>query len=191
MSFPIIRNPLLPSPPSSKKKSSKLRRTEFFSSLQISAAASLKPSISTDSFRNFVTQTIHHISGANTRMNKRIMPSGMPKSATMGVNCYNRYPIIQEPLVHYNGSKHTLEELPVEKLTWIKEDQLNDGIRNPLSHYHHSIVLRKPLKRSKTLQVSSLELNIYFLCLTVTVVINYHLPLLFKNLKLNLKQCFI
>ncbi|KAG0787155.1 hypothetical protein G6F29_009015 [Rhizopus arrhizus] len=147
MSFPIIRNPLLPSPPSSKKKSGKLRRTEFFSSLQISAAASLKPSISTDSFRNFVTQTIHHISGANTRMNKRIMPSGIPKSATMGVNCYNRYPIIQEPLVHYNGSKHTLEELPVEKLTWIKEDQLNNGIRNPLSHYHHSIVLRKPLKR--------------------------------------------
>lgn len=146
-SFPTLRNPLLPSPPR-KKKPSKLSRTEFFSSLQLSAAASLKPSISTDSFRNFVNQTIHHISGANVRMNKRIMPSGMPKSATMDMN-HDHYPSM-EPLVHYNGPQHTLEELPAEKLNWIKEDQLSNSMKNPLSHYSRSIVLRKPLKRSKT-----------------------------------------
>ncbi|CEG67594.1 hypothetical protein RMATCC62417_03999 [Rhizopus microsporus] len=152
-SFPTLRNPLLPSPPR-KKKPSKLSRTEFFSSLQLSAAASLKPSISTDSFRNFVNQTIHHISGANVRMNKRIMPSGMPKSATMDMN-HDHYPSM-EPLVHYNGPQHTLEELPAEKLNWIKEDQLSNSMKNPLSHYSRSIVLRKPLKRSKTYHQLSL-----------------------------------
>ncbi|KAI9256274.1 hypothetical protein BY458DRAFT_441879 [Sporodiniella umbellata] len=154
MSFPVIRNPLLPSPPPSKKKPSKLRRSEFFSNLQLSAAASLKPSLSTDSFRQFVNQTIHHISG-NPRMNKRIMPSGMPKSATMATYTTTRPSAVLEPLVHYNGPQHTLEDLPVEKLHWIKEDLLNNGMKNPLAHYSQSIVLRKPMKLLQVIATDS------------------------------------
>lgn len=55
-----------------------------------------------------------------------------------------------EPLVHYNGPYHTLESLPVEKLNWIKDEQTSTLVKNPLTNYTKSIVLRKPLTRSQT-----------------------------------------
>lgn len=55
-----------------------------------------------------------------------------------------------EPLVHYNGPFHTLEALPIEKLNWIKDEQTSALVKNPLTNYHKSIVLRKPLTRSQT-----------------------------------------
>jgi len=55
-----------------------------------------------------------------------------------------------EPLVHYNGPYQTLESLPAEKLNWIKDEQTSTLVKNPLTNYTKSIVLRKPLTRSQT-----------------------------------------
>jgi hypothetical protein len=52
-----------------------------------------------------------------------------------------------EPIVHYNGSYHTLEQLPDEKWQWIKRPSLAEsqqGLQNPLATCSTSIVFRKP-----------------------------------------------
>lgn len=160
--YPTIRNPLLPSPRISSSRS-RFRKSDLLSNLSLSTTASLKSSISTASFRSFMSQTMSQISNASNTLristNRRIMPStGMQKSATeKGVfqhyisNKKSNNNSDGEPLVHYNGPCHTLESLPVEKLNWIKDEQISSWVKNPLTNYNKSIVLRKPLMRSQTL----------------------------------------
>ncbi|KAI8356707.1 hypothetical protein EDC96DRAFT_446174 [Choanephora cucurbitarum] len=136
--YPTIRNPLLPSPPTMRRKS--------FS------AESLRSSISTASIRSFM----HHLS--STRMSqanrRKIMPL-MPKSVTEKSIHYGRFQQ-NEPLVHYNGPFHTLESLPLETLNWIKDEQTSTLVKNPLTDYQRSIVLRKPIHRNtQILQIIS------------------------------------
>jgi hypothetical protein len=63
---------------------------------------------------------------------------------------YHTKPSEGEPLVHYNGPHQTLESLPVEKLNWIKDEPTSSLVKNPLTNYEQSIVLRKPVTRSQT-----------------------------------------
>lgn len=143
--YPTIRNPLLPSPPTQQRR---FRKSDLFSNLSISSSAGLKSSISNASLRSFMSQTIHSISHVSStlRINKRIMP--VPPTKSVSIDNFQHH---QEPIVHYNGPYHTWESLPEEKLLWIKDEQTAACVRNPLSSYNKSIVLRKPLTRSKTL----------------------------------------
>jgi hypothetical protein len=113
-----------------------------------------------------MSQTMSQISNASSTLrisnNRRIMPStGMQKSATDKGDLLHYLSDKKsnhnkqghgdgEPLVHYNGPCHTLECLPVEKLNWIKDEQTSAWVKNPLTNYNRSIVLRKPLMRSQT-----------------------------------------
>ncbi|KAI8076953.1 hypothetical protein BDF21DRAFT_364277 [Thamnidium elegans] len=121
--------------------------------------------MSTASIRGFMSQTINQLSNASTTFrfgpNKRIMPSTpsttistkfLTKSVTEHIiNKPTKKKDLQhttcEPLVHYNGPFHTLESLPMEKLNWIKDEQTSALVKNPLTNYNRSIVLRKPLTR--------------------------------------------
>ncbi|ORX45547.1 hypothetical protein DM01DRAFT_334194 [Hesseltinella vesiculosa] len=52
-----------------------------------------------------------------------------------------------DPIVHYNGPQHTLEQLPDEKWQWIRQPSLAEsqqGLQNPLSNCDTSIMFRKP-----------------------------------------------
>ncbi|KAI8644325.1 hypothetical protein BD408DRAFT_340857 [Parasitella parasitica] len=156
--YPTIRNPLLPSPPMSSSRS-RFRKSDLLSNLSLSTTASLSSSISTASFRSFMSQTMQQISNASTTFrvghNRRIMPQQssqiMQKSATEKIISSSAKKtaknVDNEPLVHYNGPFHTLESLPVEKLNWIKDEQTSTLVKNPLTNYNKSIVLRKPLTR--------------------------------------------
>lgn len=166
-SYPTIRNPLLPSPPTSSSRT-RFRKNELLSNLSLSTTATLKSSISTASIRSFMSQTMSQISNASTTFrfgpNKRIMPTTpstttgfLSKSATeksinikSTKNKKGQHDTTIEPLVHYNGPFHTLESLPMEKLNWIKDEQTSALVKNPLTNYNRSIVLRKPLTRSQT-----------------------------------------
>jgi hypothetical protein len=164
-SYPTIRNPLLPSPPISSSRNRFRSKNDLLSNLSLSTTATLKSSMSTASIRSFMNQTIHQISSSTLRIgnNKRIMPV-LPKSATtdknidsmmmkkklLGGNKKGFQEDNAEPLVHYNGPFHTLESLPIEKLNWIKDEQTSALVKNPLTNYNRSIVLRKPLSRSQT-----------------------------------------
>lgn len=171
--YPTIRNPLLPSPPTSSTRN-RFSKTELLSNLSLSSNSTLKSSISTASIRTFMSQTISQISNASATFrfgsNKRIMPTTpsatiggfLSKSATetsidFKVNKSNKKALnnssvaaVIEPLVHYNGPFHTLESFPIEKLNWIKDEQTSALVKNPLTNYHQSIVLRKPMSRSQT-----------------------------------------
>ncbi|GAN09537.1 hypothetical protein MAM1_0273d09067 [Mucor ambiguus] len=158
--YPTIRNPLLPSPPMASSRS-RFKKSDLLSNLSLSTTATLSSSISTASIRSFMSQTMSQISNASTTLrighNRRIMPhSGssqiMPKSATEKTLSTKKTAknTDNEPLVHYNGPFHTLESLPVEKLNWIKDEQTSTLVKNPLTNYTKSIVLRKPLTRSQT-----------------------------------------
>ncbi|KAI8890240.1 hypothetical protein K501DRAFT_328618 [Backusella circina FSU 941] len=142
--YPTIRNPLLPSPPIQQRR---FRKSDLLSNLSISSSAGLKSSISNASLRSFMSQTIHSIShvSSSLRINKRIMP--VPPVKSVSIDNFQPH---EEPIVHYNGPYHTWESLPEEKLLWIKDEQTAACVRNPLSSYNKSIVLRKPLTRSKT-----------------------------------------
>ncbi|KAI9244739.1 hypothetical protein EDC94DRAFT_629279 [Helicostylum pulchrum] len=175
--YPTIRNPLLPSPPASSSRS-RFRKTELLSNLSLSTTSStLKTSMSTASIRSFMNQTISQLSNASSTFrfgpNKRIMPSTpsttvntnfLSKSVTDHIiNKPTKKKDLQnttcEPLVHYNGPFHTLESLPMEKLNWIKDEQTSALVKNPLTNYNRSIVLRKPLSRSQTYPIISTNLN--------------------------------
>lgn len=167
--YPTIRNPLLPSPPISSSRNRFRSKNDLLSNLSLSTTATLKSSMSTASIRSFMNQTIHQISNASSTLrignNKRIMPV-LPKSATtdknidsmmkkklsLNSNKKNQQDLGNnaEPLVHYNGPFHTLESLPMEKLNWVKDEQTSALVKNPLTDYNRSIVLRKPLTRSQT-----------------------------------------
>lgn len=166
--YPTIRNPLLPSPPTSSSRS-RFRKTELLSNLSLANTSStIKTSMSTASIRSFMSQTINQLSNASSTFrfgpNKRIMPSTpsttistnfLSKSVTDHIiNKPTKKKDLQnttcEPLVHYNGPFHTLESLPTEKLNWIKDEQTSALVKNPLTNYSRSIVLRKPLSRSQT-----------------------------------------
>lgn len=166
--YPTIRNPLLPSPPTSSSRS-RFRKTELLSNLSLANTSStIKTSMSTASIRSFMSQTINQLSNASSTFrfgpNKRIMPSTpsttistnfLSKSVTDHIiNKPSKKKDLQnttcEPLVHYNGPFHTLESLPMEKLNWIKDEQTSVFVKNPLTNYSRSIVLRKPLSRSQT-----------------------------------------
>lgn len=160
--YPTIRNPLLPSPPISSSRS-RFRKSDLLSNLSLSTTATLSSSISAASIRSFMNQTMQQISNASTTFrignNRRIMPHNtsnqiMQKSATEKVISPSTKKAFKnldnEPLVHYNGPFHTLESLPVEKLNWIKDEQTSTLVKNPLTNYTKSIVLRKPLTRSQT-----------------------------------------
>jgi hypothetical protein len=164
--YPKIRNPLLPSPPLSASRSVKFRKSELFSTLSLSTTATLKSSISAVSIRGFMSQTINQISTASSRIgsNRRIMPTNTSSKFLSKSSTDKGFDIISkssrskhvpeesevEPLVHYNGPVHTLESLPVEKLNWIKDEPASAFVKNPLTNYNRSIVLRKPLTRSQT-----------------------------------------
>ncbi|KAI7854796.1 hypothetical protein BDC45DRAFT_508147 [Circinella umbellata] len=56
-----------------------------------------------------------------------------------------------DPVVHYNGPCDTLDQLPAEKLAWVKREPVSaEGLRHPLLDCSGSIVLRKPVTRSQT-----------------------------------------
>jgi hypothetical protein len=163
--YPTIRNPLLPSPPISSSRS-RFGKSDLLSNLSLSTTATLSSSISAASIRSFMNQTMQQISNASTTFrkgnNRRIMPQNiskqiMQKSATEKVISPSTKKTFKnldnEPLVHYNGPFHTLESLPVEKLNWIKDEQTSTLVKNPLTNYTKSIVLRKPLTRSQTYPV--------------------------------------
>ncbi|CAO0797865.1 unnamed protein product [Mucor circinelloides] len=158
--YPTIRNPLLPSPPMASSRS-RFRKSDLLSNLSLSTTATLSSSISTASIRSFMSQTMSQISNASTTFrighNRRIMPHGsssqiMHKSATEKMISTKKTAksMDNEPLVHYNGPYQTLESLPAEKLNWIKDEQTSTLVKNPLTNYTKSIVLRKPLTRSQT-----------------------------------------
>lgn len=148
--YPTIRNPLLPSPPPSATRS-KFPGKDLLSSLSLSTTATLTTSMSTSSIRSFMNQRLSQI---RIGQNRRIMPSGMHKSMTdkhdLKYYSMKKESLENEPLVHYNGPYQTLESLPVEKLNWIKDEQTSSLIKNPLTNYNKSIVLRKPVTRSQT-----------------------------------------
>lgn len=166
--YPKIRNPLLPSPPLATSRSGKFRKNELLSTLSLSTTATLKSSISAASIRGFMNQTMNQITTASSRIgnSRRIMPSNttskfLSKSSTdkgfdiiskaTRSKSHNNVPEDNndiEPLVHYNGPIHTLESLPVEKLNWIKDESASAFVKNPLTNYNRSIVLRKPLTRT-------------------------------------------
>lgn len=158
--YPTIRNPLLPSPPMASSRS-RFRKSDLLSNLSLSTTATLSSSLSTASIRSFMSQTMSQISSASTPFrighSRRIMPHSsssqvMLKSATEKTLSAKKTlkSTDTEPLVHYNGPFHTLESLPVEKLNWIKDEQTSTLVKNPLTNYTKSIVLRKPLTRSQT-----------------------------------------
>ncbi|KAI7899068.1 uncharacterized protein BX663DRAFT_522194 [Cokeromyces recurvatus] len=170
--YPTIRNPLLPSPPARPKRR-EFMKLKLFSNLTISTAATLTSSISTASIRGLMSQTMHQISsaGSTLRLNsgKRIMPLVadddkpiMPKSITENNISIRRLMSIsdirqpslneeKEPIVYYNGVCNTLEQLPKEKLDWIKnDDDTRFSLENPLTNYDESIVLCKPCFRFQT-----------------------------------------
>lgn len=138
--YSSFRNPLLPSPPQSAT------RSKFFSNISLATNATLTKSISTSSFRGFMTKTMSQV---RLGQNRRIMPSGMQKSYTDKPYHLAKSSLENEPLVHYNGPHQTLESLPAEKLNWIK-DETTCGTQNPLTDYEQSIVLRKPVTKSQT-----------------------------------------
>ncbi|KAI7894872.1 uncharacterized protein EV154DRAFT_458747 [Mucor mucedo] len=150
--YPTIRNPLLPSPPASSTRS-RFSKTELLSNLSLSNNSTLKSSISTASIRTFMSQTMSQISNASATFrfssNKRIMPTTpSTKNSSSKKGSHNlAAAAVAEPLVHYNGPYHTLESFPIEKLNWIKDEQTSALVKNPLTNYHQSIVLRKPLTR--------------------------------------------
>ncbi|KAG1109958.1 hypothetical protein G6F42_015483 [Rhizopus arrhizus] len=140
---------------------SRFRKSDLLSNLSLSTTATLSSSISTASIRSFMSQTMSQISNASTTFrighNRRIMPHGstrqiMHKSATEKMISTKKTAksMDNEPLVHYNGPYQTLESLPAEKLNWIKDEQTSTLVKNPLTNYTKSIVLRKPLTRSQT-----------------------------------------
>ncbi|KAI8985877.1 hypothetical protein BDB01DRAFT_786639 [Pilobolus umbonatus] len=156
-SYPVIRNPLLASPPA--KSNNRFRKTSLLSNLSLASATTVKSTVSNITIRGFMNHAIHHLSTATAGMklntNKRIMPS-MPKSHTeksIG-RSYKMYDDAEsklaEPIIHYNGPYHTLEALPEEKLIWIKNEMPSSVFKNPVSEYDQSIVLRKPMTRSST-----------------------------------------
>ncbi|KAI9321785.1 hypothetical protein BX666DRAFT_1874954 [Dichotomocladium elegans] len=56
-----------------------------------------------------------------------------------------------DPVIHYNGPYETLDQLPDEKLQWIRREPVEaEGLRHPLADCPKSIVLRKPVTRSQT-----------------------------------------
>lgn len=55
-----------------------------------------------------------------------------------------------EPIVHYNGPYHTIDQLPDEKWQWIRHPSLAEsqqGLQNPLANWiSSSLVFRKPYR---------------------------------------------
>ncbi|KAI9486970.1 MAG: hypothetical protein EXX96DRAFT_61221 [Benjaminiella poitrasii] len=180
--FPTIRNPLLASPPT-KPKRREFSRPKILSTLSITTTATFTSSISTASIRGLMSQTMHQISSASSTLRlssgKRIVPVAasnldkaiMQKSMSEKNASLKRFmsetqikkltPSLaeKEPIVHYNGSSHTLESLPKEKLDWIKNEQNTFSSENPLTNYSQSIVLRKPLSRCRTFPIIPPSVN--------------------------------
>ncbi|KAI9309245.1 hypothetical protein BJ944DRAFT_41065 [Cunninghamella echinulata] len=64
-----------------------------------------------------------------------------------------------EPIVHYNGPYHTIDQLPDEKWQWIRHPSLAEsqqGLQNPLANWHSSsLVFRKPYRPFSSLSSSA------------------------------------
>ena len=146
--YPTVKNPLLQSSPPPRRSTS-----GGPSSVNIKG-------LSSASFRNFFSKSFHQLSTASSQIrlggssHKRIGPSSsftdtkvvkkQSSAATKGAS--------SDPLVHYNGPCDTLDQLPDEKLAWIKQEPVSaEGLRHPLLDCSGSIVLRKPVTRSQTL----------------------------------------
>ncbi|KAI8337192.1 hypothetical protein BC941DRAFT_470928 [Chlamydoabsidia padenii] len=202
--YPVVRNPLLPSPPRAPAHRFRMfqQRPQYPGSPSNSITPSLRSSFSALSIKNMVNKSFHCLSQAGQmRTSKRIAPAKIKTSSfdlkqndddtsaqskkdslfTPIDDDYddhqsNHHRLIHkslssfsfmsfkkkqhptksistnmikkmEPIVHYNGSYHTLEQLPDEKWQWIKHPSLAEtqqGLQNPLATCSTSIVFRKP-----------------------------------------------
>ncbi|KAI9498283.1 hypothetical protein BDB00DRAFT_799690 [Zychaea mexicana] len=154
--YPTVKNPLLPaSPPSSRR----LGAGPTSTSLAIKGKG-----LSSASFRNFFSRSFYQLSTAGTQIrlgaptHKRIGPSSSfteTKRSLTGLSKKYSHTVAKgassDPVVHYNGPCDTLDQLPGEKLAWIKREPVSaEGLRHPLLDCSGSIVLRKPVTRSQT-----------------------------------------
>ncbi|KAF7732161.1 hypothetical protein EC973_006416 [Apophysomyces ossiformis] len=76
------------------------------------------------------------------------MPTAGPVTQSKQETKKHKQKAATEPTVHYNGPFHTLEQLPEEKLAWIKQETSNLG--HPLANCTQSVVMHKPHIRSQT-----------------------------------------
>ncbi|KAI9277202.1 hypothetical protein BDA99DRAFT_495136 [Phascolomyces articulosus] len=166
--YPTVKNPLLPSPPPSRRLGS-----------GASTSLSIK-GLSSASFRNFFSRSFHQLSTAGTQIrlggstHTRIVPSTSLSSDTKKRPSLLKKESVSvsrslstapttvktsaagtnkngDPVVHYNGPYDTLDQLPDEKLAWIKREPVSaEGLRHPLLDCSESIVFRKPITRSQT-----------------------------------------
>ncbi|KAI8391755.1 uncharacterized protein BYT42DRAFT_557978 [Radiomyces spectabilis] len=142
-SYSNLRNPLLPSPPQGSRT---------FKDLS---------SASTASFRQFFNRPFRNLSTTGSQLRlaptKRVVPSisvdghrkqlsKRPQTVTPNTT------VTQDPIIHYNGPVETLDQLPEEKLAWIKHESSLDTVtlRHPLTHCDRPIVFCKPHQRNRT-----------------------------------------
>lgn len=145
---------------------------------RFSTSTSLKglSSASTASFKNFFSKSFHQLSSASSYIrpaaSKRIGPASITSDTrkqdydddaiyknTLHFAQYHNHVLkksspagLNEPIIYYNGPWDTLDELPDDKLEWIKNEPVTtEGLRHPLTDCSGSIVFRKPVTRSQTL----------------------------------------
>ncbi|KAI8144827.1 hypothetical protein BJV82DRAFT_667373 [Fennellomyces sp. T-0311] len=156
--YPTVKNPLLQSSPPPRRSTS----GGTSSSLTIKG-------LSSASFRNFFSKSFHQLSSASTQIrlagssHKRIGPSSsFTDTKVVKKQCATTTKgASSDPIVHYNGPCDTLDQLPGEKLTWIKQEPVSaEGLRHPLLDCSGSIVLRKPVTRSQTFPLAQQPLSI-------------------------------
>lgn len=153
--YPTLTNPLLTSSPPNNRRHG-----------GVGTNSAMLKGLSSASFRNFFSRSFHQLSQAGSQIRlpatKRIGPSisfnehhykdqhHIKKSSSN----YQRSSssTSSDPIIHYNGPCDTLDQLPDEKLEWIKHEPATaEALRHPLLDCPKSIVLRKPVTRSQTL----------------------------------------
>ncbi|KAG0180003.1 hypothetical protein DFQ29_001377 [Apophysomyces sp. BC1021] len=118
----------------------------------LSTTSSVKSSLSTASFRSFISRSLS-AAGSHIRLptHKRVMPTAIVTTTKEDIKLRYKTKTTTEPTVHYNGPFQTLEQLPEEKLAWIKQESSNLG--HPLANCTRSVVMHKPHIRSQTFDV--------------------------------------
>ncbi|KAI7866172.1 hypothetical protein BDF14DRAFT_1816874 [Spinellus fusiger] len=159
--YPIVKNPMLPSPPPKRLTRSHLFRT-------FSNVSAIKASVSTNNFYKFMSQSLMQISNAKATVkltsSRRIMPdqkTPIPTERVVLSNVIKKSDILDkaestlEPIVHYNGPYYTMDQLPKEKLNWIREEHtsgfLGQNLKNNSSNYGQYTVLCKPYTSSQAI----------------------------------------
>ncbi|KAJ8657698.1 hypothetical protein O0I10_006513 [Lichtheimia ornata] len=161
--YPTLTNPLLTSSPPNNRRNG-----------GAGTNSTMLKGLSSASFRNFFSRSFHQLSQAGSQIRlpatKRIGPSisfnehhykdhHIKKSSSN--NQRSSSSTSSDPIIHYNGPCDTLDQLPDEKLEWIKHEPATaEALRHPLLDCPKSIVLRKPVTRSQTFPLVHEHVNI-------------------------------